>query len=50
MSNKVIETKDLILAKAKPEDLESIYNNYWKHEITAKYMLWTPCKSLEEAK
>lgn len=44
-----IETKDLILSKAKLEDLQSIYNNYWKHEETAKFMLWTTCKSIEEA-
>ncbi|MBQ8844572.1 MAG: GNAT family N-acetyltransferase [Clostridia bacterium] len=45
-----IETKDLILSKAKIEDLESIYNNYWSQEETAKFMLWTVCKSLEEAR
>ena len=45
-----IETKDLYLAKAKMEDLDSIYNNFWKHEETAKYMNWTPCKNIEEAK
>lgn len=46
----MIETKDLILAKAKLEDLDSIYNNYWRYEETAKYMLWTPCKNKDEAK
>ena len=46
----LIETKNLILAKAKMEDLHSIYNNYWSEEDTAKYMLWNPCKSIEEAK
>ena len=45
-----IETKDLILAKAKLEDLQNIYNNYWKHEETAKYMLWNTCKSIDEAR
>ena len=45
-----IETKDLILSKAKLRDLDSIYNNYWKHAETAKFMLWTPCKSIDEAR
>ena len=45
-----IETKDLILGKAKMQDLESIHNNYWKHEETAKFMLWTPCKSMDESR
>ena len=44
-----IETKDLILRKAVIEDAEKIYNNYWKHEETAKYMNWSTCKNLEEA-
>lgn len=45
-----LETKDLILGKAKLDDVESIYNNYWKSEQTAKFMNWTVCKTLEEAK
>lgn len=45
-----LETKDLVLAKAKMEDLESIYNNYWCSEVTAKYMLWSPQKNLDEAR
>ena len=38
---------DDFLSKAKLQDLDSIYNNYWKHEETAKFMLWTPCKSID---
>ena len=45
----LLETKDLILGKSKPEDLESIFNNYWCSETSAKYMLWTPQKNLAEA-
>lgn len=45
-----LETKDLILGKAKIEDLNSIFKNYWRSEKTAKYMLWVPQKNLEEAK
>ncbi|MBE7082697.1 MAG: GNAT family N-acetyltransferase [Clostridiales bacterium] len=44
-----LETKDLILGKAKQEDLQSIYNNYWNSEKTSKFMLWVPQKNLEEA-
>lgn len=44
-----LETKDLILGKAKQEDLNSIFNNYWCSPNTAKYMLWTPQKNLAEA-
>lgn len=45
-----LETKDLILGKAKMSDLESIFNNYWSSEKTAKYMLWIPQKNLDEAR
>lgn len=44
-----LETKDLILGKAKQEDLQSIFNNYWCNSNTAKFMLWVPQKNLEEA-
>ena len=46
---KQIETPDLILGKSKQEDLESIFNNYWISETSAKYMLWVPQKNLQEA-
>lgn len=35
-----METKDLLLEKAKYEDWESIYRNVWSRPETAKYMLW----------
>ncbi len=44
-----LETKDLILRKAKQEDLKSIFNNYWCSEKSSKYMLWVPQKNLQEA-
>ncbi len=50
MYKKRIVTKDLILDKAKLSDAEDIYENFWKEEDTAKYMLWKPCTSLDEAK
>lgn len=43
------ETKDIILGKAKQEDLHSIYNNYWNSETSARYMFWVPQKNLAEA-
>ncbi|MBQ9791937.1 MAG: GNAT family N-acetyltransferase [Clostridia bacterium] len=45
----LLETKDIILGKSKPEDLDSIFNNYWCSETSAQYMLWTPQKNLAEA-
>lgn len=45
-----IESKDLILGKAKLEDLNNIYSNFWSQKDTAQYMLWKPCKNLNEAK
>ena len=50
MYKKNIETKVLILAKAKMSDLEDIYNNFWSQKETSRYMLWTPLNSIEEAK
>jgi len=47
---KSIETKDLILGKIKMKDLESIYKNFYSQDETAKYMLWTPCKTIDEAR
>lgn len=45
----MLETKDLILKQAEFEDWKSIYENLWRHEESAKYMLWIPTKSEEDA-
>ena len=45
-----LETEDLILRKARLEDWRALYHNLWKHEESAKYMLWRPKKSEEEAR
>lgn len=45
-----LETKDLILKKAIMEDVNDMYRNIWSEEESARYMLWTPTKSMEEAK
>ena len=44
-----IETEDLILKKAVHEDWKDMYYNLWKHEESAKYMLWEVTKSEEKA-
>lgn len=45
-----IETKHLILRKAKFEDLNSIWKNIWSDKRIAENMLWEVTTSLEEAK
>lgn len=44
------ETKDLILKTADPEDWYEMYINLWCHDESARYMLWKPTHSEEEAK
>ena len=36
----MIETKDLILDKGRMEVWKAMYENVWKHEETARYMMW----------
>lgn len=36
----MLETKDLILDKAKLEDWEAMYRNVWRHPQSARYMKW----------
>ncbi len=45
-----METKDLLLKKARFEDWEDLYRNAWSREETARYMLWTVTRSEEEAR
>ncbi|MCQ2550559.1 MAG: GNAT family N-acetyltransferase [Lachnospiraceae bacterium] len=44
-----LETKSLVLKKAKEEDWEEIYKNLWSHKESAKYMLWDVTTSETEA-
>lgn len=44
-----IETKRLILRKARKDDLETIWRNVWNDERIARTMLWEPAKSREQA-
>lgn len=45
-----LETKDLILAKAKMEDVDLMFKNFWSDKESAKYMLWRPLETIEQAK
>lgn len=45
-----LEATDIILRKAVFEDWKSMYKNIWTSEESAKYMLWKPVQSEEEAK
>lgn len=46
----MIETKDLILDKAKFSDWEEMYRNVWSQPECAKYMLWNITESEDDAK
>ena len=49
ISEERIETEHLILRKARTEDTHAIWKNVWSDEEVAKYMLWIPTKTEEEA-
>ena len=44
----MIETKDLLLDKGKIDDWKAMYENVWKHEETARYMMWNAKQTEEE--
>ena len=46
----MIETKDLVIKKARQEDWRAMYYNLWCHADSAKYMLWNVTTSEEDAK
>ena len=46
----MIETKELLLRKAKFEDWREMYERVWSREETAKYMLWNVTQSEEDAR
>lgn len=45
----MLETKDLVLDKAKFSDWESMYRNVWSQPESAKYMLWSVTTSESDA-
>ncbi len=50
MSVEKLETENLILRKAKEDDLDYIWNNVWSDSSIADNMLWPVTKTREEAK
>ncbi len=46
----MLETKDLVLRKAKLEDWKEMYLNVWRHQECARHMIWRVCGSEAEAK
>ena len=44
----MIETKDLLLDKGKIDEWKSMYENVWKHEETAKYLMWEAAQTEED--
>lgn len=46
----MIETKDLILDKAKFSDWEGMYHNVWSHPESTRYMLWKVTASESDAR
>ena len=44
-----IETKNLVLRKARLSDLDAIYENIWSDKSVAETMMWKPTESYEEA-
>ena len=45
----MLETKDLILDKAKPDDWRAMYRNVWSHPESARYMMWSVTEREEDA-
>lgn len=45
----MLETKDLILDKAKMEDWRAMYRNVWRHPESARYMMWRVTEREEDA-
>lgn len=46
----MLETKDLILDKAKFSDWEDMYHNVWSQPESAKYMMWRVTTNESDAK
>ena len=44
-----IETKNLVLRKAKESDLDAIYRNIWSDSSVAETMMWKPTENYKEA-
>ena len=44
-----VQTRDLVLKKARFADWPAIWQNLWRHESAARYMLWSPTETEEAA-
>ena len=44
----MLETKDLLLDKGKIDEWKIMYENVWKHEETARYMMWQAKQTEQE--
>ena len=47
--NRMLETEDLILDKAKFSDWRGMYRNVWSHNESTKYMTWTVTTNEDDA-
>ena len=45
----MLETKDLILDKAKPDDWQAMYRNVWSHPESTRYTVWSVTEREEDA-
>ena len=45
-----LETLRLILRKARESDLEAVWRNVWRDAAIARWMLWAPTRTLEDAR
>lgn len=50
MDKIVLETADLFIGKASFSDWEALYRSVWSHAETARYMLWSPTASKDDAR
>ena len=46
----MLETRDLILDKAKYADWQAMYYNVWRHPACARYMMWSVTESEADAR
>ena len=46
----VLEARDIVLKKGVFEDWKDLLENIWRHEESARYMLWSPTYTEDDAK
>ena len=45
----MLETRDLILDKARPDDWRAMYRNVWSHPESVRYTMWSVTEREEDA-